>query len=128
MSIQAISFGATTKNGNQYKKTNVGKYIGAALGMSAATIAVSEVNKMPKINVLRKFVSGRTEMINNGLTKIAANKAIRNLYRVGIVGGFITVGLIYTGLGAVADAFVNRYRANKADETAKKADKMAINA
>lgn len=121
MSIQAVSFGATTKNGNQYKKTNVGKYVGAAMGVGAATISVSEVNKMPKINILRKFVSARTEMINNGFTKIAANKVIRNLYRVGIVGGFIAVGLIYTGLGAVADAFVNKYRANKAD-------KMAINA
>ena len=118
MSIQSVSFGATTKNGNQYKKTSVGKYIGATYGLVAATASSILVLNMPKTSVIRKFIPLRKKLINSGFSKIEAKKLINNSAKCGFVGGIIGVIAGYTAIGVIGDAIVNKIRAKKADKRA----------
>lgn len=119
MSIQAVSFGATTKNGNQYKKTNVGKIVGAALGVTSAATACMLAPKTPSISILRKMVDARQQLLASGCTKEAAKKVLSRTFKAGFVGGMVGAVLGYIGIGAITDAIVNKIRANKADKIAK---------
>lgn len=86
---------ATTKNGNEYTKVNMGKKLGAALGAAAYVIS-GIINK----GQLKKVLAA------------SPNKAVTIASSVGIgmFGGYI--------LGAIADKLSNKQAAKEADNAA----------
>ena len=66
MSIQSISFGATTKKGNNYKKTHAGVITGSVVGASLAANGIKNAKtmKMP-IYLLRILGEQKQNAIQN---------------------------------------------------------------
>ena len=119
MSIQPISFGATTKNGNHYKKTHVGTIMAAVAGASiACDLKNIRKVKVPK-TMLKPIVENMQKLVNNGFAKPVAKKITINSLRTGIVGGIVSVGLILFGVGAGINKIANAIKAKKADNAAK---------
>ena len=119
MSIQAVSFGATTKKGNLYKKTHVGTIAGAVAGATSIAMNLNNVRKikMPK-SALQPLVKHLQKMTEAGITKQSAKKIILNSLKTGMIGGAVGIGLILFGGGAAINKLINRNRANAADKAA----------
>ncbi|MDR1168226.1 MAG: hypothetical protein LBK53_04965 [Heliobacteriaceae bacterium] len=86
---------AYTNKGNQYKKTNLGKWIG--MGVGAAVVGIRAYKT-------REF-----------LGMICKQGAAAKLVVAGVLAAIVAAGL---GLGAIVDACVNSSRRGKADKTA----------
>lgn len=96
---------AQTKNGNEYNKTNSGKKVGIATGLGLTAF---------------RAIKQRAQL--KGFLSIVNNKAIKAIAFAGgiLLGTAINVG-IFLGLGAIADAIINKIRRNKADKKAEQA-------
>ena len=120
MSIQAVSFGATTKKGNNYKKTHAGTIAGTAVGtLAAAGTAYTAVKKFqPGIQLLRQLKDHKDKLINAGIDPAKARKILNVSLGVGKVAGVAAAFGICLAIGAGINKIINHVRANKADKAA----------
>ncbi|MBS4759778.1 MAG: hypothetical protein KHX03_03660 [Clostridium sp.] len=123
MSIQAVSFGAKTQKGNEYKKTHAGTITGLAVGTGYAGLCSYGIAKNPEVKnkIARILVKTRQDLMSNGLTKEVANKYTKFTRKAGIsltVASAILVGL---GIGAAVNKVINKNRAKQADQKAEQA-------
>ena len=137
MSIDAINSvnftgHAVTKNGNDYNKTNVGKYIGTAAGVAWVSCPLYVITKNDR-SYRRFVVETWDKLVSFAAEKSDAFKELRDLPRkeyraarfegvshggkVGVILATIGLPLVGLGLGAVADGIVNHFRAKKADKS-----------
>lgn len=119
MSIQSISFGATTKKGNNYKKTHAGVITGSVVGASLAANGIKNAKtmKMP-IYLLRILGEQKQSAIQNGFTANEAKSLIKKSLKTGMAANIITTALFCIALGTGIDAYINNKRAKKADKLA----------
>lgn len=141
-SVNAINFTgktAQTKNGNEYEKTNAGKYTGMGVGAAAgAGYGVYIINKVNKSYSLKKYI---INAFNSGFTQFGKLGNIKNtisqleislkefratrykclsriLKAIPAILGAVTL-LAGLGVGAITDGIINHTRAKKADNTEK---------
>ncbi len=103
--IKTLSFGAKTRNGNDYKKSQIGKLSGLVAGAGFAGYGLYKGIKQGV------FKEGFKEFGKQG-------KLAKNFVLAFTIGVFALTGL---GLGAIVDAIINSVRRNKADEKAEEA-------
>lgn len=119
MLVQPVSFGATTKSGNQYKKTHVGTIAGATAGALYAAYDLSKTMKMLKAGKAKKLLRALVEMRNNimksGCSKEAATKFTSRYAKSSIGAAAAVLVLAGLGLGAAVNKVINKHRAEKAD-------------
>ena len=120
MSIQAVSFGATTKKGNNYKKTHAGTIAGAAVGtLAAADIAYTAIKKFqPDIQLLRKLKECKDKIINVGINPAKARKMVNVALGTGKGIAVAAVFGICLAIGAGVNKIINHVKAHKADKAA----------
>ncbi len=131
MSIQSVnsvnftSKTAHTKNGNEYEKTRVGKYIGMGAGaaIGAGVPAYLLYNRNYKMYLKRQLVEMRNnimqELQKEGIksSKMSAKTISKWLKAIPVVAGALTL-LVGLGIGAIVDGAINHSRAKKADKIA----------
>ena len=122
MSIQPISFGATTKNGNHYKKTHAGTILGAVAGVTSIACDLKNAQKIKlPTNILKILVNNMQKMTSQNIDRQIAKNIALNSFKTGAIGGIITAGLILFGIGAGINKIANAIKAKKADNAAKQA-------
>ena len=95
-SVNSVAFAGkikTTKKGNEYKKTNTGKTVGlsVAVGLTA-------------LSYLRR---GSRKILSEGF-KVSKGKTV-----LAVAIGTAISTLIFGGIGAIIDGFVNHHRRKK---------------
>ena len=118
MSISLISHPATTKKGNEYKKSNVAKTSTFLAGAAFSGYAVTR----PGVNFTAKKVFAGIR--NAAKNPEFAEKITKNLKKYVIASKAVAVAMVMTaaiGVGVVTDAIVNKVKAKKADKAAQKA-------
>ena len=112
MSIGSISFSGvqkTTAAGNPYKKTNVGKIAGTAVGGSLGAAGIAIINKAFKNPTFM-------EKLKEAYGEFAP--VIKDAYKKASVKGALIFTAAGLALGAIIDLCVNKHRQNKADKEA----------
>lgn len=148
MTISAISFGsnALTDKGNDYNKTNTGKYVGTGLGATYASYNIYKNIKFKNLPMGEKIkqveqmldkVKTKAEKFGQFFDKsfkfdkkdmpniskaeiqklIEKNEKYFNL-KLGRI--FVVTSLMGLGLGAITDAIINNSRQKHADKLAEK--------
>lgn len=119
MNIQKISvipFSAKTDEGNYYKKSNAGKLTGIAGGIGFASYSIYKAKQIMNTPEFKKEIEKPFKELSLPQKDIKKYMKLGNNIGFGItIAIFATIGL---GLGAIADAIINSYRRNKADELA----------
>lgn len=119
MSIQPISFGATTKKGNHYKKTHIGTVAGALAGATAIAIEARALKnaKIP-VSSLRPIINKMYNLQKNGLGRDIARKITKASAKTGFYSGIASIGLVCLAAGAGINKIINAIKAKKADKIA----------
>ncbi len=120
MSIQAVSFGATTKKGNEYKKTHAGTITGLAVGVGLAGLNAGMIKKSPAVKkaIQESLVHTRANLIANGLTKLKATKLAKMSGKIGVFVALALNVLAGLAVGAGINKIINHAKAKKADKAA----------
>lgn len=131
MSIQAmsnVSFGATTKNGNDYKKTHVATIAGTAVGTGIGGLGVYNLTKLMKKEpiIKRAMTTTLTDLrrvfMEGGKTKAQATKMMNRTFKSGIALGVVSWALVGLGIGAGINKIINNHKAAKVDKATAKAE------
>ena len=131
-SIMKFTVTAKSKDDNEYKKSNIGKYAGTVLGAAYAGKSAVDIIKTVKTTSFKRFYVSYFKGFADALSDTFANnklqlqnkslKSIRSKslkYGIGVVLPLIAVvdTAIGTGIGAVGDFVTNKVLMNKANKT-----------
>jgi len=115
-SVNSVAFTgktATTKNGNEYKKTNAGKIIGGITSAAAVGTLAVIAPKSPEFKTV-------LSMIAHSIRVAAPNiKNIRGAVLGTLAATAASVVALAVGQGTLTDKIINHNRAKKADKEAR---------
>lgn len=123
----AVSFSATTKQGNEYKKANGGKTVGliAGAGLSGLAIYGAHKNNASKETFIENAKKlSENKYVGKFFQKLAnaTEKDYEAAKKFSTKGKLAAAAVVITGatvaLGAIVDKFVNHHRKRKADKAA----------
>lgn len=121
MKVSSVNFTGTTKQGNEYDKTKVGKLTGmvAGAGWTAYKATKNFGKKMTfseRRNMVTELQSICPEGVNFRTFKNESIKIAKKIAKTGTaIAGAITIA-VGLGVGAIVDACINKSRAKKADK------------
>jgi hypothetical protein len=124
MSISAVDSKVNyTLNGNQYKSSNTGKVVGAALGGTVAGVGTAIALKNGS---LMRMANSAVTKLSTGSGKIAQTiTKYPKFFKYGVAGTAVGLALaLYTGIGKLIGHGVDRLVENK---RAKETDAQANN-
>ena len=120
-----------TAKGNDYKKSNIGKYVGTTAGIATGGHFLYTLHKAQKGTALWEAVNETAITTINKLSEILGDvqfspeelsdeipKYIKKIFKIGgpaIAAGIVALGL---GVGAIADTITNHFIRKSADKKA----------
>ncbi len=130
-SISAVNFTGKkryTNNGNEYEKTNAGKYVGMGVGAAAGAGYPAYIlhnmfkpeNKGELMKLLDTYCKNFNESCKNQFgqdVKLTTKTLTKCIKALPVVSGAVVL-LAGLGLGAIVDGIINHNRAKKADKEA----------
>lgn len=124
MSIQSVSnvsFGATTKNGNDYKKTHAATIAGTAVGGATGfSLAYTGAKTLKTVAGKKEYILGMKNMLKNMPTLFKGKNA--KIIKGSIAAVTVASALVGLGIGAGTNKIINHNKAAKADKAAAKAE------
>ena len=114
--INPIGYQATTAQGNQYKKSNLGKTL-SVLVLGGFDVAI---NTVPK---LKNSKYGQLSSLDNFLKELGKTigkeiKLSKGAMKALKIGTYVVDFFLALGIGALIDKGINKHRAKKADRIA----------